>query len=691
NIILQGDVTNIIEMNPIERRYIIDEISGIAEYNDKKEKSQKDLEAVDQKLKEAEIVITERYDIFKKLEDERNAAIKYQNLQKELIVLKASLAHRKLVDFEQSSKTIEEEVAKKEEENKNLEKEVASIESELENRERSIQEVAGKLLKFSKKFEIEREASNLRTKIMIYKDKIDSNRREIERLDSLIEKLEGLESRKDIEGMPRAVRAVLGQRFKGVFGTVVDLIKVPEDYSVAIEVTAASHFYDIVVEDENVAKFCIEFLKKDKIGRASFIPLNKISPKSFDGRDVLGKKGVVGIASKLIKFDPRFESAMQFVFGSTLIVDDLEVARNIGIGKARMVTLDGDLVERSGLMVGGYFFRTHPKLVQSMAKDDIENYREGKKKLDEDIRYLTGEIAEYEERLKKYSKSEDVKDFVDFEKLKVDSEKEIDKLRLNRKMMYERKLILQQELSKLNVQKAKLEAEFENVKVEALQYGEVEFIDKGIRTLENGIREAQQQLIDIGAVNFKSIDQYDNFKTEFDEYKRKYEKILEEKKAVLGMMEKIEEKRRDIFNRCLQDVSKHFNDVFNKMTKGNASLELENPMDLESGLIIQANPAGKTLVNIDSLSGGEKTLTALAFLFAIQEYRPAPFYILDEIDAALDKENSKKVAELIKVMSKEAQFLTITHNDQTIKYGDTIYGVTISSGESKILGLELPK
>jgi chromosome segregation protein len=126
------------------------------------------------------------------------------------------------------------------------------------------------------------------------------------------------------------------------------------------------------------------------------------------------------------------------------------------------------------------------------------------------------------------------------------------------------------------------------------------------------------------------------------------------------------------------------------MVGGAASLTLENPLDLESGLIIQANPKGKMLLNIDAMSGGEKTLTALAFLFAVQEYKSAPFYVLDEVDAALDKENSKKVAELIKSLSKEAQFIVITHNDTTIKYGDRVYGVTIEAGESKILGLELP-
>ncbi|MFH0711118.1 MAG: AAA family ATPase, partial [Candidatus Aenigmatarchaeota archaeon] len=184
---------------------------------------------------------------------------------------------------------------------------------------------------------------------------------------------------------------------------------------------------------------------------------------------------------------------------------------------------------------------------------------------------------------------------------------------------------------------------------------------------------------------------YESFSKEFDEYKRKYEKVLEEKKAVLEMIEQIEGKRKEVFYKALQVVNVKFEKVYSKMTGGSGSLQLENPNDLESGLLIQANPGGKRLFNIDSMSGGEKTLVALGFLFAVQEFRPAPFYILDEVDAALDKENSKKVAELIKSLSNEAQFIVITHNDTTIKTGDRVYGITMESAESKVISLELPK
>jgi chromosome segregation protein len=107
-------------------------------------------------------------------------------------------------------------------------------------------------------------------------------------------------------------------------------------------------------------------------------------------------------------------------------------------------------------------------------------------------------------------------------------------------------------------------------------------------------------------------------------------------------------------------------------------------------LLIEGSAKSKRLMNIDLMSGGEKTLTALAFLFAIQRFRPAPFYILDEIDAALDKPNTKKTVELIKKYSANSQFIVITHNEATIQAAGSVYGVSMEEGESKLVGIKMP-
>jgi len=691
NIVLQGDITDVIEMMPEERRSIVDEISGIADYNDKKNKAQKDLEAVDAKLKEAEIVISERYDLYKKLEEERNAAMKYQQLQKQMQVLKASLAYRKLSNFDENVKAWDEEITKKEVESEELQKEIEKIETELEQREKGIQELASKLTNIAKRVEVEKEISYLRTKIMIDKDKIESNRKEIERIENLVQRLSVIETRMQEFGeLPRAVKAILDLKMKGVHGTVRSLIKVPEKYQIAVEVTAANHLNDIVVDDDSIANQAIEFLKRERIGRATFLPLNKIRSREFDAGNLLKQKGVVDVVARTLKFEQKFSTAIDFVFGSTVLVENLSVARQIGIGKARMVTLDGDLVERSGAMIGG-FYAHQPKFAKEVQKDEISEYQNLKKKLEEEIKTMQEEIQEFEAKLKTYSQSEETKEFIDLSKTKIDTEEELGKMRNRRKVAYEKRLQVQTDLNRIRISKAKVEGEFDNVKIEVEQYGQMEYLNQGIKTLEIGIANAMKELAALGAVNFKAIEQYENFKTEFDEYKKRYEKILEEKKAVMDMIAQIEEKRKEVFYKAMVELSKKFDEIFFRMTGGHASVGLEDVENLESGLLIQATPAEKNLLNIDSMSGGEKSITALAFLFAVQEYRPAPFYILDEIDAALDKANSKKIADLIKNLSAEAQFIVISHNDTIIKEGDRVYGVTMEKGESKIIGLELPK
>jgi len=117
---------------------------------------------------------------------------------------------------------------------------------------------------------------------------------------------------------------------------------------------------------------------------------------------------------------------------------------------------------------------------------------------------------------------------------------------------------------------------------------------------------------------------------------------------------------------------------------------LEEPENIfEGGLKIMVRLTGNKFMDLRSLSGGEKTLTALAFLFAIQEFDPASFYILDEVDAALDKANSQKLADLIRLYCAKAQYIVISHNDAVISQADILYGVSMDEhGISKILSLK---
>lgn len=687
NIIMQGDVNQVVDMTPEERRGIIDDISGIAHYNEKKEKAQANLEKVEQKLKEVEIVISERMERLIELEKDRNIALKFKDLQQRLEILRASLAYKKFTLLDEDFNKINEEIATSEEEIEQLENEIRGLEKEMELSEKRKEEIANKMYVRSRETSIRQEIEDIKNSILRNNTKIESNLREIERIDKLIEKLDVIRDR----GFSKGVQAILNLKKKGVHGVVGNLIKVPKAYEIAIEVAGGFRLQNIVVENSLLATECINYLKKNKIGRATFLPLNRIKPKKLksEQKSLLKKPGVVGLITDLIKYDRKYAPAIEHVFGDTIIVENLSVARDIGIGRIRMVTLDGDLVERSGAMIGGYYQK------KEMLGPDIEisEYLQAKKDLKEEINFLEVEIEHLNKKIEelKEKAKEEAKEVIDLEEERVKIDELMEEMKERRNEKYEQRIVLQNKINRLKIKAAKMEAELENFKVEVEKYGKVEYVDEKPEILEMQINDCIKALNALGLVNLKAIEEYDAFKVEFDELKSKYDKINEEKQAIQEMIEKIETKRKEVFYESLREIDNNFRRIFKDIVGGSASLELEDPMNIESGLLIEANPSGKSLVNIDAMSGGEKSLTALAFLFAVQMFKPAPFYILDEIDAFLDKMNTKKVVSLLKKLSKDEQFIVITHNDYTIKQGDKVYGVTMENGESKILGLELPE
>lgn len=689
NIIMQGDVNQIIEMTPEERRFIIDEISGISQYNEKRDKARLNLEKVEQKLKEVEIIISERMQRLNELEADRNMALRYKDLQQNLEKLRASLAHQKYVFLYEDLKKSDEEISGYEKNVLELENEIKIIEKDIELAEKRKEEIADKMFVRSRESSLRMEIEDLRNRILRNETKIESNLREIDRINDMIDKLESLKS--DRRGFGRGVQAILDLKRKGVHGVIGDLIKVPIEYQIAVEVAGGARLQNIVVEDSLIATECINYLKRERIGRATFLPLNRIKPKKLkpEEKSVLKRPGVIGLITDLISYDRKYASAIEHVFGDTIIVENLGVARDIGIGTIRMVTLDGDLVEPSGAMIGGYYQK------KDVLGSDIEinEYIQSKKDLVEEINFLRIEIDQLSKKIEELRASEEkeAKEVAELEDERTKIDQDIEELKDKRKEKYEQRITLQNRLNRLKIKGAKLEAELENYKIEAEKYGEMEFIEEKPEVLEMQIADAIRELNSLGLVNLKAIEEYDAFKVEFDELKRKYDTINNERMSILDMIDKIEEKRKEVFYETLSGISEQFKKIFKEIVGGDASLELEDPLNIESGLLIKANPTGKAVLNIDAMSGGEKSVTALAFLFAVQMYKPAPFYILDEVDAFLDKVNTKKIVDMIKKFAKKDQFIVITHNDYTIKSGDKVYGVTMESGESKILGVEMPE
>ena len=189
----------------------------------------------------------------------------------------------------------------------------------------------------------------------------------------------------------------------------------------------------------------------------------------------------------------------------------------------------------------------------------------------------------------------------------------------------------------------------------------------------------------------KDLEIYRSFENMHDVDEKDVEKMLSEaKRQYLKLSRELIFKTQ---TRLINEINKNFENIFSQLsTKGTtAKLVLENPeTPLEEGVQIMVKIAQNKYLDIKSLSGGEKTMTALSFIFSIQEHDPASFYLLDEVDAALDKKNSEKLAELVRKYSTKAQYIVISHNDSVISGSDKLYGVSMhKDGISHVVSLEV--
>jgi len=211
-------------------------------------------------------------------------------------------------------------------------------------------------------------------------------------------------------------------------------------------------------------------------------------------------------------------------------------------------------------------------------------------------------------------------------------------------------------------------------------------------TREGELATVQKALESLGEVNVGAIEEHEELAERFrflSEQQVDLEKTIESLREAIARINRTSRRR---FRETFEAVSTHFSENFPRLFGGGkASLQLTEAEDvLEAGIDIMAMPPGKRLQNVNLLSGGEKTMTALALLVAIFQVRSSPFFLLDEVDAALDDANVGRFNGLITDMAAESQFLVITHNKRTIEVADVLYGVTMEQkGVSKLVGVEL--
>ncbi len=1024
NIILQGDINRFVNMSALERRRIVEEIAGIDVYNSKKDKAVAELERVEGRIKEAEIILAERKNYLKDLRKQYEQALKYKHMKDNIQKNKATYLYLKIEKKKSEIDNVISQINKTEEAIKSLNEKLASLKSKEQELRNKIKDLSDKIETQGEESQVKihKEVENLKVKIAELKSDTESRKAELKRLqdrkaqleedlksinnnlknltidikelsqkseklksdrkriddelanfqrghdinkvvdiekdldeidsqvdklnqeikvlveekqnkirekdkilvnieniDSQIEKIKIIEKehKKEMEELKKkkeefkkiikelnealskdsrlaamiaeskkrvdslreeverlrvkqmqaqaklnaniAVKSILENKskFGKIYGVASQLGKASKAYTTALSVAAGSRINSIVVDNDETAVNCINYLKKQKLGLATFLPLNKL--KKVDSSSVkkfLDFQGVIGLASDLIVSDKKFEKVFSYIFGDTIVVKDLNVARRIGVGNARMVTLDGDLTEKSGAMHGGYrkkvmnsfssieegseelLMKKEENLQKLEAElDELKNDREKNLQRIDDLRKLKGEYegdiikrekaihlddsdldashrkksllkeqvakldkelqelelkisAKNDEIVKLKIKKQELKKKISElrnpaivaeltafetkkteinnelirieEKIKAKNEKveslkseiegikkivkQIEKDRSNFedaikngeaklksleeelaekekqqrefyqkfKNLFEEKDNLNTELQKttnsivelnekirnseqrinnLSLKKASLMGELAGLEQEFSEFKGVELLKtKDEAALKYEIKKFEKLMEELGNVNLKALDIYEEVNKEYESLVKKKESLSKEREDVLKLIEEIETKKVTLFLKTFDLVNQHFKEFFSKLsTKGEAFLKLENEENpLEGGVLIRVKITKQKFLDIKSLSGGEKTLTALALIFAIQEFEPASFYILDEVDAALDKKNSEKLAELIKKYSEKAQYIVISHNDSIIASGDTLFGISMNKdGVSKMVSLKI--
>ena len=590
----------------------------------------------------------------------------------------------------------------------------------------------------------------------------------------------------------KVIRAVLEnkQKFGKVYGTLSQLGEAKGGYQTALDTAAGGHLASLVVADDFVAEVCINFLRQERLGVATFLPLNRIKPKFRPQNlaELTRLPGGHGLALDLIKFADKFAAIFSYVLGGTLVVEDISAARAVGIGKIRMVTLAGDLLEASGAMKGGWLrpkniglsfaggqilasswdnqFDQAEKIAEVKAqlerveikfeqtqkavldkKTDVEIdekkqsfLREQKNNLDSETAALAQELSlsamskeEYSEALKNIA----------FEAEKIDGriagltnklsgvEAEIKVFHKQEEKKKQRIFALQDATreiqEKLNqVDDAKnekqiaiagLDTKQEDLAAEVYQELNVSIesiYKKDGPSVELADLEAAQVLIQklkyklslIGGIDEEVVAEYSQTKQRYDDL----DKQLTDLRQALADLEKLAEEldslmklRRDkAFKKIKKEFQKYFSVLFDggkadlievvgeampdEMIEAEVVTEelvAEPPRrkkKILQGMEITACPPGKKIKDIQALSGGERTLTAIALICAILHVNPPPFSVLDEVEAALDEANTLRFNKILKELSEQSQFILITHNRATMHAADALYGVTMGGG-----------
>ncbi|EGS33249.1 chromosome segregation protein SMC [Finegoldia magna SY403409CC001050417] len=642
-----------------------------------------------------------------------------------------------------------------------------------------------------------------------------------------------------------------------VIGTLGDLISVDKKYEKSVDAIMSSAFQNIIVRNENDGKELINFLKINKIGRLTFLPLNKIKPRNLN---YVNDNLVLGHLNQFIKSDEKYRDIIDYFAQKTLVTENMDDAISVSsrYKNFRIVTLDGDIINSWGSMVGGYKKTSNYSILstknslntaESIYENCVNEYNTLKKSYDEnidiidknkcdleiivdkigklrneiddsnsnikdkqfEIKYLKSNINDFNLKLDTNTSQTEVDDLqetdlknqinelecglktinVEIEKLqekynldkmnmislkseyssnkrdlnifnnqlndtiirkdyledniksnsiKIDEiNKNISQYTINRNDIESKTVDYDDVISKLNSEildmksslndfKASLSSIEQsiydsNASVQKTEINNNSLIEKALNTTEklNNIKIDINELYDInidtidsnpdikisqkeinkitndlrniGSFSVDSIQEYESVKREFDFMTKNKNDLIESREDIMSAINKLNREMKEVFTKKFEEINTKFVAIFKQLFNGGyASLKLTEDDVLNSGIEITAQPPGKKLQSLNLLSGGERSLTAVALLFAIFETRPSSFCILDEIDAALDEINIKRYKEYLIKFKEKTQFIIITHRKSTMEIANILYGISMEKdGISKMIKLDVDR
>nr|MCR5797560.1 chromosome segregation protein SMC [Eubacterium sp.] len=312
----------------------------------------------------------------------------------------------------------------------------------------------------------------------------------------------------------------------------------------------------------------------------------------------------------------------------------------------------------------------------------IVDFENRMKKIDVEIEELEKDVSEA--KVKKEELMVQQKDFFDKREKLGNTINELDKetFRLNA-----RKEKLEEQIEgKINYMWNEYEISYHNAKEN------VQPMEHSYTKIKSLVAETKTNIRLLGDVNVNAIEEYKETSERYNILKAQQEDLIKSEEALRKIIEDLDVEMRKQFSEKFVDIKTQFDKVFKELFGGGkGTLELvENEDILEAGIKINAQPPGKKLQNMMQLSGGEKALTAISLLFAIQNLKPSPFCLLDEIEAALDDSNVKRYAKYLQKLTKNTQFIVITHRHGTMASADALYGITMQEkGVSTLVSVKL--